>query len=38
MGSGMTVDGYVKVQSLPYAYDQGAEAEPDDIQSAPVVW
>ena len=37
-GSGITVDGYVKVQSLPYAYDQGAEAKPDDIESASVVW
>ena len=27
-----------KVQSIPYAYDQGAEAKPDDIESAPVVW
>ena len=37
-GSGITVSGYIEVQSLPYAYDQGAEAKPDDIESAPVVW
>ena len=30
--------GYVKVQSLPYAYDHGAEAKPDDPGSALVVW
>ena len=25
-GGGVTFDGYVKVQSTPYAYDRGAEA------------
>jgi hypothetical protein len=29
-GGGVTSGGYVKVQSAPYAYDQGAEAERDD--------
>ena len=35
---GATFDGYVKVQSAPYAYDQGAEAERDYPKSAPLLW
>ena len=27
MGGSGTTDGYVKVQSAPYTYDEGAEAE-----------
>ena len=35
---GVTSDGYVKVQSAPYAYDQGAEAKRDDPKSTPLLW
>ena len=35
---GVTSGGYVKVQSIPCAYDQGAEAKQDDPESAPLVW
>ena len=34
----MTSDGYVKVQSAPYAYNQRAEAKQDDPESAPLLW
>ncbi len=37
-GGSVTSDGYVKVQSAPYAYDQSAEAERDDAKSAPLLW
>ena len=37
-GIGVTFGGYVKVQSAPYAYDQGAEAERDNPKSAPLLW
>jgi hypothetical protein len=35
---GITFDGYIKVQSAPYAYDQGADAKQDDPESAPLLW
>ena len=38
MGVGVMSGGYVKVQSIPCAYDQGAEAKQDDPESAPLVW
>ena len=35
---GVTFDGYVKVQSAPYANDQGAKTERDDPEGAPLLW
>ena len=37
-GGGVTSDGYVKVQSAPCAYDQGAEAERDNPKRSPLLW
>ena len=37
-GEGVTSDGYVEVQSAPYAYDQGTEAKRDDPKSSSLVW
>jgi len=37
MGGAVMPDGYVKVQSAPYAYDQGGGAERDNPKSAPLV-
>ena len=37
-GGGVTSGWYVKVQSAPYAYDQGAETKEDDPESAPLLW
>ena len=37
-GSSASSDGYVEVESAPYAYDQGAEAEGDDSIRAPLLW
>jgi hypothetical protein len=37
-GVAMTSGGYVKVQSAPYAYDQGADAKRNDPESAPLSW
>ena len=37
-GAGVTSDGYIEVQSAPYAYDQGAEAKRDDPNGAPLLW
>jgi len=34
----LTFGGYVKVYSAPYAYDQSAEANRDDPESAPMLW
>ena len=36
-GVGVTIDGYIKVQSTPYAYDRGAEAQREDPQSTPLL-
>jgi hypothetical protein len=35
---GVTYGGYVKVQSIPHAYDQGGQAEGDDAKGAPLLW
>ena len=37
-GIGITFLRYIKVHSVPYAYDQGAEAKRDDPESAPEAW
>jgi len=37
-GGGVSSSGYVKVQSTPYAYEQGAEAKREDPESAPPSW
>ncbi len=36
-GGGVSLDGYVKVQSAPYAYDHGAKAKGNDPKSAPLL-
>ena len=36
--NGITVGGYIKLQSIPCEYEQAAEAKQDDPKSAPEVW
>jgi hypothetical protein len=36
-GGGLTFGGYVKVQSAPYAYDQGSEAEGENPKRGPLL-
>jgi hypothetical protein len=36
MGERVACGGYVKVQSAPHTYDQGAEAEGEDAKCAPL--
>ena len=37
-GGSVTTGGYVKVQSAPYAYDQGAEAKGENPKRGPLLW
>ena len=37
IGAALACDGYVEVQSVPYTYDNGAEAEGEDPKCVPLL-
>jgi len=38
INAALACDGYVEVQSAPYTYDNGAEAEGEDPVRVPLLW